>query len=284
MIIGSSGMLGHQLVYQLHNSFEVAALQRYEHIPTDLGHEKAYTGIDIRQLDILKKAIQDFGPSVIVNAAGIIKQLEQTHDKELSIYINALFPHQLHSFCQQQDIRLIHFSTDCVYKGDQKLPYSENQEPDARDLYGLTKYLGEVNATGAITIRSSIIGHELRSGKSLLEWFISNREGEVKGFANALFSGFTTVEMSNIVRKIILDHDDLNGLYNVASKPISKFELLDLINREYKLHISLQRDEDFMMDRSLDGSRFNELTGYFPPDWGTMIHEMRECSYGINNL
>ena len=171
--------------------------------------------------------------------------------------MNALFPHQLARLCGRYDARLIHFSTDCVFSGTRGC-YTENDPPDAQDLYGRSKLLGEVVGPGCLTIRSSIIGHELRAGMGLLEWFMAQRGNQVRGFANALYTGLTTPAMSDLVARAASEWPDLDGLWQVASEPISKYDLLGIVNRVYGLGITIERDAEFHCDRRLDGGRFRD--------------------------
>jgi dTDP-4-dehydrorhamnose reductase len=170
-------------------------------------------------------------------------------------------------------VRLVHVSTDCVFSGE-KGNYRENDPPDAADLYGRTKFLGEVDIPGCVTLRTSIIGHELSGRHGLVEWFLA-QEGTVKGFARAVFSGFPTVEMARIVAERILPYERLSGLYHVSSEPISKYDLLRLVAKEYGKRIGIERDEEFACDRSLDSSRFREAIGYEPPAWPELVARMR---------
>jgi dTDP-4-dehydrorhamnose reductase len=170
-------------------------------------------------------------------------------------------------------VRLIHISTDCVFSG-KKGNYSESDTPDATDLYGRTKVLGEVTDESALTIRTSIIGRELSGCSGLVEWFLSQRGRNVKGFRNAIFSGFTTTALSQIVATIVEQHRKMQGLWHVASSPISKFDLLSQIAAASNLNIDVEPDEEFCCDRSLDGRAFAAKTGIVAPDWNQMINSL----------
>ncbi len=170
-------------------------------------------------------------------------------------------------------IRLIHISTDCVFSGEEG-GYTEGSLADATDVYGKTKYLGEVTGNNVLTIRTSIIGRELVRSRGLLEWFISNRGGTVNGYDNAIFSGFPTVTFAGIIKDIILNHPELNGLYHVASNPIDKYTLLNMINDTMHLGIKIVRLPAFRCDRSLDATKFSKATGFKPPPWSIMIDEL----------
>ena len=169
---------------------------------------------------------------------------------------------------------MIHVSTDCVFSGDRG-GYTESDPPDAQDLYGRSKLLGEVDLPNAITLRTSIIGHELDevNSHSLIGWFL-NQKGTVNGFRRAVFSGLPTVELARVIRDHVLVQPALHGLYHVAAEPINKFDLLQLVAGVYGKTISLQPCDDPVIDRSLDASRFRDATGYSAPSWPELVARM----------
>ena len=189
--------------------------------------------------------------------------------------VNSIFPHRLAELAAYAGFRLVCISTDCVFDGV-KGNYSENDTPNAADLYGKSKDLGEVISGNAITLRTSIIGRELQSSHSLVEWFLSNRKGAVKGFVNAIYSGFPTIVLADIIKSLIFDFPEIRGLYHVSSDPINKFDLLSLLNETYQTNITIESDEEFKIDRSLDSSRFRGLTGWKPSAWNEMIIQMAD--------
>jgi dTDP-4-dehydrorhamnose reductase len=279
LVLGTAGMLGHKAVQRLGNSFEVAGTVRGAHVESWLreaiGDARVYTGVSAEDLGSIERVLDEFRPDVVLNCIGIIKQLKEAKDPIPSISINALLPHQLARLTQARDARLIHFSTDCVFAGTRG-GYTEDDQPDAYDLYGRTKLLGEVTGPNCLTIRSSIIGHELRNGLSLVDWFLSQRGGEVQGFTRAIYSGLSTPVMADLVGWLIKNHPDLGGLWQVASEPISKYELLKLIKRVYDLPITVHPQDQFCCDRSLDGTRFRQKTGWVAPSWPDMIAAMHQ--------
>jgi len=272
-------MLGHELFYYLYNNnYDVFASVREKSIldnyyPDEL-MARIITKVDALDLGSIRKAIIQIRPDIVINCIGIIKQLSESKDHVLSISINALFPHQLASLCGEYNCRLIHVSTDCVFNG-QKGDYTESDFPDADDLYGRTKYLGEVDYKNAVTLRTSIIGHELKGRRSLVDWFLSQNE-EVNGFSNAIYSGFPTIEFASIIDKYVIPHDDLRGVYHVSSRPISKYDLLKLIAGVYGKKISIRKDSEFKIDRSLNSNRFRLKTGYSPPSWEQLVANMHD--------
>ena len=192
----------------------------------------------------------------------------------VSITIKALFPHRLALACKTVGARLIHISTDCVFTGDQG-GYTEDDSPDATDLYGRTKLLGEVENAHCVTLRTSLIGHELRSRYGLLEWFLSQKSS-VRGFARAIYSGFPTVEIARILADHVIPDHDLRGVYHVSSAPISKYDLLKLVASRYDRELQVEHHEDIQCDRSLNSDRFQSVTGYRAPPWPELVDNMHE--------
>ena len=281
LILGGSGMLGHKLCQVLSPHFDTyvtfrQSFERYAH--NDLfDATRVVEHISAENFDSIVHAVAKVQPTVVINCIGIIKQLPLAKDPLTSISINALFPHRLARLCRAAKIRLIHFSTDCVFSG-RRGHYTEDDIPDPVDLYGQTKLLGEVTESGCLTLRTSIIGRELKGKYGLLEWFISQQRKMVKGYSRAIYTGFTTHVFAELIGNIIENHPDLSGIWHVSSEPISKYELLCLINEAFKLDITIAQDETFFCDRSLDSRRFCEATGYQPPAWSEMIADMAHDS------
>jgi len=277
LILGGDGMLGHELFKRLQLRHEVKVTLRQDLIAYNrfdlFSRENAYDGIDIRSLERLTEVMADFRPEVIINAVGIVKQRLDANEYIPSLEINALLPHRLATLCKAMSSRLIHLSTDCIFSG-KKGNYQDSDYSDAEDLYGKTKYLGEVNSSNSITLRTSIIGRELSRHSSFLDWFLS-QTGMVKGFTRAIFTGFTTLEMSRIIEKILLEYPDATGVYQVSSSPISKYDLLMLIREKLGHDIEIIADDSYVCDRSLNSERFRAKFNYTPPSWPTMIEELR---------
>ncbi len=240
LIIGGSGMLGHKLVQVLSGNFDVWTTIRAKSNIFDefkiFDRVRTYENINVENIDEIEKIITTIEPDVVINAVGIIKQSAASKDIVQTLTINSIFPHRLAEITKKYDARLISFSTDCVFSG-KKGNYKEEDLADAVDLYGRSKNLGEVMANNCLTLRTSIIGRELFSAKSLVEWFLSNRGKQVKGYVNAIFSGFPTIVISEIIADLIVKHKNLQGLYHLSSEPINKFDLLNLLKREYKIYI-----------------------------------------------
>ncbi len=277
LILGANGMLGHKLYQVLSPMFEVHGTIRGEFKDISkygfLQSSRIVPRVDAMKLDLLEQAITKTKPDVVINCIGVIKPLVEKVGVATTTYLNAKLPHQLYQICQNKGIRLIHISTDCVFSG-KKGNYREDDPSDAEDVYGKTKYLGEVKGKGALTIRTSIIGRELAGANGLLEWFLANRRGKVQGYTNAIFSGFPTVHLSKIIADIIKKNQNLNGIYHIASEPISKFNLLTLINNAFGLNIEIKEYPDEHVDRSLNGALFQKETGFTPLRWKQMIVEL----------
>jgi len=277
LILGATGMLGHKLMQVLSKKFSVTGTVRAD--MSTFSHHPLFAGMNIignvhaDDLKSVQNVIEHSNPDVVINCIGIVKQLRAVHDPLQSIAINALFPHQLAKICREKKIRLIHMSTDCVFSGH-KGQYIDNDPSDADDLYGKTKYLGEVNYPGCLTIRTSIIGHELSTSHSLIEWFMSQKGKTVSGYKNAIFSGVTTLALSEVITQIISDYSTLHGVYQIASEPISKFDLLNLVKKTYKIPISIEMDETVINDRSLNPKKFKTETSIIIPSWEYMIKQM----------
>lgn len=277
LILGASGMLGHKMMQRLDERFEVWGSVRGDAEKARrfkaLASARLMGGVSATDLKSVAKALEQVQPQVVINCIGIVKQLEQAYDPVACISINSLFPHQLAGLCAPNGIRLLQISTDCVFSGNQG-PYLENDNPDPTDLYGRSKLLGELDEPGCLTIRTSIIGRQLQHGKSLIEWFLSEKGGIVRGYANALYTGFTTLALSDVVADIIENYPRLEGIWHVSSQAISKYDLLTIVNGIYDLKITVQKDESFHCDRRLDSSRFRQATGFSSPSWDDMISQM----------
>lgn len=232
------------------------------------------TGIDAENPDALASFLQHLRPNVVINCVGVVKQLAGAKDPLTAIPLNAILPHRLARLTDMVGGRLLHVSTDCVFSGNRG-NYSESDFPDAEDLYGRSKLLGEVDYPNAITLRTSIIGHELASRNGLIEWFLG-QEGRVRGYTKAIFAGLTTDELTRVIVQHVLPHPQLRGTYHVSTHPIDKYQLLRIVRDAYGVSTEIEPDNQVVIDRSLDSSRFRRATGYSPPTWADMIQRMRQ--------
>jgi dTDP-4-dehydrorhamnose reductase len=275
LVLGGTGMLGHKVWQTLHDRFDTWATVRAERVPAvePFSTLRSITGVRADDFDSIVRACAEARPQVIVNCIGIVKQLKTASDPVPSIAINALFPHRLAGLARALGARLLHISTDCVFNGTRG-GYSEPDAPDATDLYGRSKLLGEVTGPECLTLRTSIIGRELSGTTGLAEWFLGHRGGRVEGYTHARFSGVTTGTLAGLLAELIERHPALEGLYHVASEPISKYDLLLELNRAFEAGVTIEPSDDVRIDRSLDGSRFAAATGWTAPDWGAMVAAM----------
>lgn len=280
LILGGAGMLGHKLFQHLRNQYPETHCTIRGSIQDPLlrNVELFHSGGVIENCDAadfcaLESLLREYRPKVVINCIGIVKQRPEAKEAVASITVNSLLPHKLAEFCQRWGGRLIHFSTDCVFSGERG-EYREEDLPDAQDLYGQTKALGEVTTGRALTLRTSIIGRELTHSESLLEWFLLQEHKRVSGYTRALYSGVTTNHMATVVTNLIENHPGLAGLYQVTSQKISKFDLLCLIRGGYKLDVKITPNPDLFCDRSMKGDKFAKATGYGCPSWPELIAEL----------
>jgi dTDP-4-dehydrorhamnose reductase len=280
LILGIAGMLGHTLFRQLaaNSMYEVVGAARsldgIDELFSQKEKGKIRLGIEADTFHSITSLLKEFRPDVVINCIGIIKQLEAAKDPLISIAINALFPHRIAQLCKEYGSRMIHISTDCIFSG-LKGNYTEADFPDAADLYGRSKFLGEVDYPHAVTLRTSIIGHELKGKHGLVEWFLA-QQGMVQGFTKAIYTGFPTIEILRIMMQFVIPNRKLSGIYHVASEAISKYDLLMLIADRYGKQITILPSEDFFCNRSLDSRRFRDATGYTPPSWPELVEKMHQ--------
>lgn len=280
LILGVTGMAGHALFesFSADPNYDVRGTIRAEgglkHFSSE-ARERITTGVDVFDDSVTPAALSRAKPELVINAIGIVKQLAAASDPLVALPVNAMFPHQLATLCAERGARLIQLGTDCVFSG-RKGDYCELDPSDAGDLYGKSKYIGELHDYPyAVTIRKSGIGHELGSAHGLLEWFLA-QSGTVRGFSKAVYSGLTWPELARVIRDVVAPRADLTGLYHVSSKPITKLDLLRLIAAVYGKAITIEPDDALALDRSLNSERFTAKTGYVAPDWLEMIQEMHD--------
>ena len=277
LVLGTTGMLGHKIIQSLSKKHTVYGTIRGKRdnysYSAIIPASKIIDSVSGTNISSIHNAIDTFEPDVVINCIGIVKQLPEAQDPVQSIAINSLFPHQIAKYCNDKNIRFIHYSTDCVFTGI-KGNYTENNLEDARDLYGRSKCLGEVGPTEGLTLRTSLIGRQLTGTYSLVEWFLKNNGGTVNGYTKSIFSGLTTNTHAEILEQIITKHPNLCGLYHLAAEPISKYDLLMKIKKEFDLNIEIDPVDGEISDRSLNGSRFYNDTGIKVPSWDAMIHEL----------
>jgi dTDP-4-dehydrorhamnose reductase len=279
LVLGSTGLIGRTFLRVLS---EKSSLDVYGTVRSELSLQyfknislsKIFTEIDVEDDSKMLDIFDNIQPDVVINCIGATKHKEDGKHPIKAIKLNALFPHRLAQLSSLFGAKFIHVSTDCVFSGKKGL-YTENDQPDADDIYGKSKALGEVFYGDALTIRTSTIGHELNTNYGLLNWFLS-QESKCKGFKNAVFSGLPTVVLAEVIRDYILNDHSLKGLYHIAASPINKYDLLKLIAKVYGKKIDIELDEDFVIDRSLDATKFNLATGFKCPEWPKLIDAMNQ--------
>jgi dTDP-4-dehydrorhamnose reductase len=277
LILGGDGMLGHRLLRQLAPRHETRVTLRQ---PLDSYRQfglfdsgNAYDGVDVLDLSRVIDVFSSFAPQAVINTVGIVKQRPEAKNGVLSVEVNGLFPHLLARLCRERGAQLIHLSTDCVFSG-KKGNYTESDRPDPEDIYDFSKLLGETGSLGSLTLRTSMIGLELQRKTSLVEWFLAQKKKSINGWKNAIFSGFTTAEMSRLIEMLVTKHPNAHGLYHASSAPISKFDLLSGLELRLGTGTTIVPDEAFKCDRSLDSARFRAEFGYAPPGWNAMLDEL----------
>jgi dTDP-4-dehydrorhamnose reductase len=270
-------MLGHKLVQQMGQRFELWCTVRGGFEPVShfgiCDEKRTIENVSADDPPAIESAIRRSRPDVVINAIGIIKQVASAKNVITALTVNSILPHRLAELGAKYGFRLISVSTDCVFDGA-KGNYTEEDTPNAADLYGKSKNLGEVTGENCLTIRTSIIGRELASTHSLVEWVLSNRGKRIEGYRRAIYSGFPTIVFADIISSLIIDHADLSGLFHIASSPINKFDLLNLINKYYGAGLEVVPSDSLRIDRSLDAGKFNALTGFQPMGWDEMVEMM----------
>ncbi len=278
VVLGGTGMLGYQVFKSgIQRNHDIYCLARNKQLLMSRLGDQVENRIrlidDAKNISLIECIIKDIQPEFLINCVGIIKQSPLAYDHSESIAVNSLLPHQLENICSRNNCRLIHISTDCVFDGT-KGNYYEQDLSTATDLYGKSKFLGEVGYGSGLTIRTSIIGHEITNHRyGLLEWFLSQKDS-VNGYTRAIFSGLTTFELSRVIFDFIINSDLKSDIYQVASEPVSKFDLLKLIASVYRKDVPINPTDSVFVDRSLIGDKFSNLAHYKVPSWKEMIEAM----------
>jgi dTDP-4-dehydrorhamnose reductase len=281
LILGGTGMLGHKLYQVFSERFDTyVSFKDIEnpwvntHMFAKMNNTHVLYGVDATLFGSVAQAVEHVMPDVVVNCIGIVKQRDESKAAIPSILVNALFPHQLADLCALKNIRLIHLSTDCVFSGARGM-YSEVDLPDPVDIYARTKLLGEIDMHGCLTIRTSIIGWELRNFISLLEWFAAQRGRTIKGYRRAIYTGLSTSTLSDLIGDLIESKPDISGLYHIASSPITKYDLLIRVREALNWKdITILADDQFNCDRSLTATQFETTIRWVAPPWDKMIKDL----------
>ena len=277
LVLGASGMLGNAMLRLL---AEADGLETFgtarstlasQYFPSRLRSRITF-GVDVENHDLLIRVIAEVKPHVVINCIALVSHVVNADDYLETLSINTLFPHRLARLCALGGTRLVHVSTDGVFSGTRG-SYRENDPSDVADLYGKSKFLGEVGYAHTLTLRTAIIGHSLANGRGLIDWFLA-QENSVRGYSRAIFSGVPTMELARVIRDIVIPRPDLSGVYHVGAEPISKLELLKLVAGVYGKSIEIVPDETVVIDRSLNAERFRLATGYVAPPWPELVRRM----------
>jgi len=276
LILGSTGMMGSTISKLLKNDkrFEILCTYRsLKKIKIIKLKRKQKIKLNVNKLNEIKKIINKFEPDYLINCIGLIKQLLNKKNIKKTKYLNSIIPIKLSKFADKKKFKIVHLSTDCVFSG-KKGNYTEKDKPDSKDIYGISKFRGEVKSKNVLNIRTSIIGHEINTSYSLLNWFLKQKI--VNGFKRAFFSGLTTLELSKIIiNEVIIKNKISNGLFHVSGPKISKFNLLKIIKKIYKKNIRINIDYSFKIDRSLSSSKFRKKITLRTKSWPKMIKELK---------
>jgi dTDP-4-dehydrorhamnose reductase len=286
LVLGGNGMLGHRAATLLSQNHEVTAtLRRPDPVAEAIAPRARFvTGVTAEDPGSVAGVMADVAPAAVVNCIGIVKQKADARDELSSIRVNALFPHEVARLCTSAGVRFVHVSTDCVFTGS-KGCYSEEDMPDADDVYGRTKLLGEVtDVPGAVTVRTSMVGWEIRHPTGLLEWFASRRGSECDGYTKAVFSGLATSDLVDVIDRLCTEWTDLDGLWHVSTAPISKFDLLSALDGELGWDIRITPRDKPAIDRSLDNTRFRRRTGWEPRPWAETAKRLAEERAGYEAM
>ena len=289
LILGGNGMIGHkmyQTISKIHKDTWVTlrkSLTSYSYSEI-YNPEKVIDNIDLINFQTISNQLNKINPDIVVNACGITIRRGIETLKSNSIILNSALPHFLNEWVTSNNKRLIHFSTDCVFTGA-KGDYIDNDNKDAYDLYGSTKSMGEViDSKYAITLRGSMIGSELENKTELFEWFLKQKNKKIKGFNKVIYSGITTTKMAEIVLKLIDQFPNLSGVYNISSKPISKFELLKLWNNLFDINANIEIDNSYTSNKNLISDNFYRTISMEQPDWVELSSQLNIDNLLHNNL
>ena len=285
LVLGATGLLGNAVFRGLSQAPDLRAEGTIRHeAARGLFAPEHASGLnlvqDVENPEQLTRLLETAEPDVVVNCIAVGRPAPA--DPMRSIAVHSVLPQRLSQLCRRLGIRLVQISSDGVFSG-LRGGYTEDDLPDANDVYGVSKLLGEVTEPHAVTLRTSIIGHELQSGSGLLEWFLS-QQGRCSAYTRAIFSGFPTIVLADLIRDIVIPRPDLHGIYHVATRPISKFDLLQLVAKRYGKPIRLIPDDRENPDRSLVAARFEKATGYVAPDWPTLVDLMYCDRFGSTRV
>ncbi|WP_270181670.1 dTDP-4-dehydrorhamnose reductase family protein [Alkalihalobacillus sp. CinArs1] len=266
LVLGGKGMAGHMIVdyFQRKDGWDVSYTCR------DSNSGGIY--LDVLIPSQVEELIDQMKPDIVINAIGILNQHAERNKTE-AFQVNSLLPHQLAKLTKRYGGKLVHISTDCVFSGE-KGDYTEFDSKDGTSVYAKTKAMGEVNDDSALTIRTSIVGPELKKdGIGLLLWFMQQK-GEIKGYKNMMWNGVTTLELAKAIDCLLLNN--VTGLYHLCvGEKVSKYELLHLFKNAFnKDDVRITPDEEVVLDRTIVNTRKDFI--YTPPNYESMLKELKD--------
>ena len=282
VILGASGMIGHQLWRRLNAKYPDCvwgtvrkAKEHYEQFKF-FNMKRLIGNIEASDFEKVKEVLNTVKPDIVLNCIGLTLRKKEMENVFLCLEVNGMLPHRIDSWAKENNSKLIHFSTDCVFDG--KIgSYSEFSAPSARDLYGQTKYLGEVkHSESCLTIRVPVIGREIEGKTELIEWFLSQKNSKAKGFASVYYSGITTIRLAYEIITIIEKYPKLSGIIQISTNKISKYNLLLLLDKYFDTNVELEVDNTIKSDKSLNADKYKQLTDFKAPSWEAMIKELAE--------
>jgi dTDP-4-dehydrorhamnose reductase len=276
LILGITGTLGHKIAQELIKDKRNVIFGTYNdknkffRLNSYLSFVSFHQTLDISAIfNLIRTENFDY----VINCSGIIKQ--KIINQDIYFKINTILPKKISKIASIGKFYFIHFSTDCVFNG--KIGnYTELDIPDANDLYGKTKILGEpdLKLRNCLTFRTSFIGHEINHNFSLLNWFVFNKRKKIYGFQKCFFSGVTNLEISKIIRKLIKNNKFIEGIFNLSGISINKFQLLNLINRKYQLKKIIIRKNYPIINRTLSNKKFQKFFKYKEKKWPKLLNEL----------
>jgi len=277
-IFGINGMIGHKIWFEANlkwkkNVFGSKRIQNCKLENNGLEKPFVFEIEDISDWGQVEKALVETKPDFIVNAVGVTTRKPEILNLEKALEVNSFFPRRLLKWAQTNNSRIIHLSTDCVFDGGVG-QYSELSQPSAKDIYGKTKFLGEIEGSNALTLRFSCIGRELVSHTELLDWFLSQRGKTIKGYSGAMYSGLTSTVIAKEICRVIEKFPNLEGTYQLSSEPISKYDLLCLAKTHFKLDVEIEKFDNYVSDKTLICDKYKKATGFQPASWDEMMKEL----------
>jgi dTDP-4-dehydrorhamnose reductase len=275
LVLGVDGMIGHKIAQLLSSDFKLIGSSRKKISIRDVGIRKGeivFHDFSNKNIDSLLNRIN---PDVTINCIGVTIRRDIFNKEKNVVFSNSELPHALDKWSKNNLKKLIHLSTDCVFSGING-NYKDDDVPDARDIYGLTKAAGEINNSKNLTIRSSMIGREVYNHTELFEWLFHMKNNSIEGFSNVIYSGITNVRMAKIIQYILKNKINLSGIYNISSEPISKYDLLVKLSEAFNLNVEIEKNKYNKSNKVLISKKFTEITGMCPPNWDDLISEFKD--------